>query len=50
MKYLRTFATSFMETAGHEIAVGTVWIWRGLWFGGSFLLVMKAGKALGWIG
>lgn len=41
MKYLRTFTDSFAKTAGEEMAIGLVWIWRGTYLAAGFLIVMK---------
>ena len=46
MKYIRTFLTEFSKSFGRELAVGTVWIWRGAYFALGFVIVAKYFGAL----
>ncbi len=39
MEYIRIFANSFAESFGRELAIGTVWIWRGTYFAVGFAIV-----------
>lgn len=41
MKYVRIFLSSFAESFGNELAVGTIWIWRGAYFGVGLFLVLS---------
>lgn len=46
MKYLRIFAEAFAASFGEQLAFGTVWIWRGLYFTGGALLAFTIWHAL----
>jgi hypothetical protein len=47
MTYRQIFAESFFKSFGTELAVATVWVWRGLYFTCGFGLAFGALRKLG---